>query len=79
MGLSFRVNVKFAFYVSISVISIYLRLDSFQKKITFKMCENCNDFQLLLYRVERDHEAAIAGKLLLFKNFFQLFLIFFLS
>ena len=30
------------------------------------MCENCNDFQLLLYRVERDHDAAIEGMLQVF-------------
>ena len=25
------------------------------------MCDNCNDFQQLLYNVERQHEATIAG------------------
>ena len=25
------------------------------------MCDNCNDFQQLLYNVEREHEATIAG------------------
>ena len=34
----------------------------FQSNINgLRMCDNCNDFQQLLYNVERQHEATIAG------------------
>ena len=34
----------------------------FQSNINgLRMCDNCNDFQQLLYNVEREHEATIAG------------------